>query len=163
MHIDLISALRALHILVAALWLGAAALLTLIIFPAIRSAGASGGTLLAEAVRRGLPKFMASVAGLTVLSGLVLYWQWSGAVGAAGMHSTGGILLMLGAAAGLGAAIIGGAFLGPTVKRLADLASAGGGDSTLIDTLHQRGVTAARFALALLVTALLLMAMSRFG
>ena len=166
MQIDMFSILRTLHILVAALWLGAAALLTIIILPAIRTSGATGNEFIAEAVRRGLPKFMASVAGLTVLSGLILYWQWAGMVGPAGTHGTGAIMLMVGALAGVAAAIIGGAILAPAAKKLAALAlesSADDSRQSRMVALHQRMATATKFALTLLVIALLLMSMSRFG
>src|SRR6478735_4901492 len=82
MDIQMLSILRAAHILAAALWLGAGALLTLYIMPSIRCAGAAGGAVIAESMRRGLGIFMASTAGTTILTGLLLYWIWFGARGA---------------------------------------------------------------------------------
>jgi uncharacterized membrane protein len=49
--------LRVLHILIAALWLGSAGLLAMIVMPAIRDAGTAGGTLLASLHRRRLHAF----------------------------------------------------------------------------------------------------------
>jgi hypothetical protein len=163
MDIQFFSVLRAVHILVAALWLGAGALLTLIVFPAIRQTGASGGAVMAEAVRRGLVPFMASIGGLTIVSGLLLYWVWVGASGALGMHSRGGIVLLFGALAGIIAAIIGGAVLGRGSKQMAALAtSTDAARETQIAALHSRMASASKFVLALLVIALLLMVFSHF-
>ena len=158
--------LRVIHILAAASWLGAAAMLTLCVLPAVRRSGAAGGTFIAEAVRCGLPKFMAIAAGLTVLSGFSLYWHWSTLVGASATQSTGGILLMAGAVAGIAAGIIGGAILAPSTKQLAALAdedSVDAGRAARIAALHLRMTFATRLALSLLVIALVLMVMSRFG
>jgi len=166
MHVDPFVLLRTLHLLAAAFWLGAGATLTLIIFPAIRRSGSAGGAFVAQAQRGGLPKFMAAAAGLTILSGIGLYWQWSRLAGGIGAHGTGGILLMLGAVAGILAAIMGGAILAPTAKQLADLATAGSVDATRqsrADALHRRMTGATRLTLLLLVSAFLLMAASRFA
>lgn len=163
---NLFLTLRLIHILVAALWLGAAALLTLYIGPASHRTGAAGGSFIAETMRSGLPKFMAVIAGLTILSGLLLYWQWSELVGTAVTHSAGGIMLALGALAGIAAAIIGGAILAPTIKQLAELAAESSVDDARplhIAALHQRMALMSKFALALLVTALVLMVMGHFG
>ncbi len=162
MSITLFAALRALHILAAALWLGAAALLTLYIIPAIRGTGVAGGTLMAEMVRRGFHKFMAVTAGLTILSGLWLYWLWAESVGAGGTRGVGGIMLVLGALAGIAAAVIGGAILGRGSEQLAALAAEPAGDAR-VAALHARMATASKIALALLVVGLLLMALSRFA
>jgi len=163
---NLYATLRVIHILIAALWLGAVVLLTLYIGPSARRSGAAGGSFIAETVRSGLPKFMAAIGGLTILSGLFLYWQWSEMVGTAVTHSTGGILLALGALAGIAAAIIGGAIVGPIVKQLAEL-----GEETSVDesrplrivALHRRLALSSKFAVALLVIALVLMVTSHFA
>ena len=166
MHVDPFVLLRTLHLLAAAFWLGAGAMLTLVIFPAIRRSGTAGGVFVAQAQRGGLPKFMAAAAGLTILSGIGLYWQWSRLAGGIGAHGTGGILLMLGALAGVLAAIMGGAILAPTAKQIADLAAEGAADAarqSRVDALHRRMASATRVTLLLLVSAFLLMAASRFA
>lgn len=152
---------RALHILAAALWVGAAAMLTLHVMPAIRRSGAAGGTVLVEAVRRGVGVFMPIVAGTTILTGVWLYVAWYQVRG--GIHGAGALMLTLGALAGFAAAIIGGAVLGRTVAALADLAigPADAANEARIAALHQRGAAASRAALALLIAALLLMVLSR--
>ena len=160
---QMLSILRAAHILAAALWLGAGAMLTLYIMPSIRSAGAAGGAVMAESMRRGLGIFMASVAGTTILTGLFLYWIWFAARGTGASFGTGGILLLIGALAGVAAAVMGGAILGRTSAQLAELAGAPAGEATQarIAALHERGAAASRIVLALLIVALLLMIFSR--
>jgi hypothetical protein len=163
MEIELFSVVRALHLLTAALWLGAGALLTLYIMPAVRSSGAAGGSVMAVSMRRGLGAFMASVAGLTILSGLVLFWMWSHARGPGAMHGAGAMLLSLGALAGIAAAIVGGAVLGRASHELARLAGAPADDAATqarIAALHRRGAAASKVTLVLLVAALLLMIFS---
>lgn len=151
---------RALHIVAAALWIGAGVMLTLYVMPAIRDSGAAGGTVLVEAMRRGIGVFMPSVAGLTMLSGLVLYWVWFQARG--GLHGTGAILLTIGSFAGVAAAIIGGAVLGRTVNALADLALEPANDATAARSaaLHERGAVASRIVVTLLLASILLMIFS---
>src|SRR5678816_1429439 len=111
MEFQMLSILRAAHIVAAALWVGAGALLTLIIMPSIRSAGAAGGAVIAESMRRGMGIFMPSVAGTTILTGLLLYWIWFGARGAGANFGVGGIMLLIGALAGVVSAVMGGACL----------------------------------------------------
>jgi hypothetical protein len=163
MEIQLPAVVRAAHILVAALWLGAGALLTLYIMPSIRSSGAGGGSVIADSMRRGLGAFMASTAGLTIFSGAWLYWIRFGAAGTGGIHGTGPIMLTFGALAGVVAMIIGGSVLGRTSRELAGLAEAPASEATRarVAALHRRGAAAARVTLTLLVSALLLMVFSR--
>jgi hypothetical protein len=160
-EIQLMSVLRAAHILAAALWLGAGAMLTLYILPSIRSTGAAGGSVIAEAMRRRLGVFMASAGGVTILAGLGLYWLQGRAAG--GNYRAGAIMLMIGALAGIAAAIIGGAILGRTSRELAELAGAPASEATQarIAALHRRGAAASRAFLTLLVAAMLLMIFSR--
>ena len=159
--VDWLFVVRALHILAAALWVGAAAMLTLHVMPAIRASAAAGGTVLVEAMRRGIGVFMPVVAATTILTGVWLYVAWYRTRG--GIHGAGAIMLTLGAVAGFAAAVIGGAVLGRTVGALAELAiAAPTADAEVrIAALHRRGASASRLALALLVASLLLMVLSR--
>lgn len=155
---------RAIHLVAAALWLGAAAILTVFVMPATRRSGPAGGAVHAEAMSRGLGAYMASVAGLTVLSGGWLYWIYFHAVGEAAMRRTGGLLLTLGALCGVAALVIGGAVISRVTKELATLAGAAPDDATRarIAVLQQRGATASRIALILILAAMLLMIVSRW-
>lgn len=161
MEIHVLTVVRSLHILTAALWLGAAALLTLFVMPSARRSGAAGGAVVAEAMRRGMGVFMASIAGLTILSGIALYFVLFGGRSSDGLHA-GAVILMLGALAGIVAAIIGGAVLGRTARELAALAASPPSEATQarIAALHRRGALASKIVVALLVAALLLMTLS---
>ncbi len=163
MEIQILSILRAAHIVAAALWVGAGALLTLYIVPSIRSTGAAGGAVIAESMRRGMGIFMPSVAGTTILTGLLLYWIWFGARGAGVSFGLGGIMLLLGALAGIGAAVLGGAILGRASKELAELAVAPASEATQarIAAVHEAGAAVSKIVLVLLIGALLLMIFSR--
>jgi len=107
--------------------------------------------------------FMPSVAGTTILTGLLLYWIWFAARGAGASFGVGGIMLLVGALAGVAAAIMGGAILGRTSVDLAVLAAAPAGEATQarIAALHERGAAVSKIVLALLIVALLLMIFSR--
>ena len=164
MDIPFSAFVRAAHILAAALWIGAAAMLTLYILPAVRRTGPGGGAVVAEAMRRGLGAYMPSVAGLTVLSGGWLYWVRFHTAGATGIGSASGIVLTVGAACGIVAMIIGGAVLGRVSHELALLAAAPASETTQarVAALHARGASASKITLTLLVAALLLMVASRW-
>jgi uncharacterized membrane protein len=150
--------LRTLHILFAASWFGAAAVLTLYVLPVLRQLGAAGETTLQGLSGRGLHRFMAASSGITVLSGLWLYWTLTAGFSASAMSSTAGTVFGLGGLAGLLAAMLGGGVIGRSIKRIETL-SASGADPAQIATLQQRIATASRLAMALLVFALLAMAL----
>jgi branched-subunit amino acid ABC-type transport system permease component len=72
----------------------------------------------------------------------------------------------LGALAGIAGAIVGGAIIGPIVKQLAALGTESSVDETRplrIVALHRRLALSSKFAVALLVIALVLMVTSHFG
>ena len=161
MDIHWLAVVRALHIVAAGLWIGAGVMLTLYVMPAIRDSGAAGGKVLVEVMRRGIGVFMPSIAGVTMLSGLGLYWSWFQARG--GINGTGALLLTIGAFAGVAAAIIGGAVLGRTVNALADLALEPPSEANAARTaaLYRRGAAASRIVVTLLLASMLLMIFSR--
>src|SRR5207342_3731078 len=149
---------RTLHILFAASWFGAAAVLTLYLLPVLRQLGATGETTLQALTGRGLHRFMAASSGVTVLSGLWLYWTLTAGFSASAMSSTAGMVFGLGGLAGLLAAMLGGGVIGRSIQRIEAL-SASGGDPTQVAGLHQRIAMASRLAMALLAFALLAMAL----
>lgn len=166
MEMSLLSLLRAAHILCASLWVGAATMLTLFILPSVREAGPAGGSVMGAAVRRGVPTFMASVGGLTILSGLWLYWLWAQRLGSAAMHTTSGITLGIGAVSGIAALVIGAVILSPASKRLAALGAEGPPDEARkaqMTALQDRIAGAGKITVALMIVALVLMALSRYA
>ncbi len=166
MEFSLLSLLRTAHILCASLWVGSATMLTLFILPSVREAGPAGGSVMGAAVRRGVPQFMASLGGLTVLTGLWLFWLWAHSVGAGAVHGTAGIMLGIGAVCGIAALIIGGAVLSPTSRKLAALGAEGLPDDARkaqMAALQNRLASMGKVSVILMIVALLLMALSRYA
>jgi uncharacterized membrane protein len=110
--------LRIVHVLLAAVWLGSTALVVLFVFPASKQAGAAAAPMMAAIGRRGLNRYMGALGGVTVLTGIYLYWRFTGgftpelsATRTAMVFGTGGI-------AGILAVIIGGAVAGRNAARM---------------------------------------------
>ena len=150
---------RMLHILFAASWFGAAAFLTLYLLPVARQLGAAGGATMTALTGRGFHRFMAANAGLTVLSGLWLYWTLTAGFAGPAMASTSGMVFGLGGLAGLLAAVIGGAVIGRTLTRVEALKAEAPDQQPSVVALQARVAAASRLALALLVFALVAMAL----
>jgi uncharacterized membrane protein len=156
--------IRALHILVAAAWFGAAAFLTLFLMPAVRQLGPQGGPVMAALMQRRFHVFMAANAMLTVLSGAWMYWMLTGGLQPAALGSHDGLVYGLGGVAGLLAAIVGATVVGRSSKQLAALAAAGGPpDAGLVARLQARVRLGSRVALALMFAALLAMTLGHAG
>lgn len=154
--------IRALHILVAAAWFGAAAFLTLFLMPAVRQLGPQGGNqVLAALMQRRFHVFMAANAMLTVLSGAWMYWLLTGGLQPAAIGSHDGLVYGLGGMAGLLAAIVGATVVGRSSKQLAELATERGApDAGLVARLQARVRIGSRVALALMFAALLAMTLA---
>ena len=162
--------LRVLHILVAALWVGAAGLLAVVVMPAVGDAGVAGGPFLASLHRRKLHVFIAATAVLTVLSGIWLYWELTAGFDLASVSSNSGLLFGIGGLCGLLALIMGASLIGPGFARLASLVEQ---TDSLLETQHpghaqavvalqRRTMMSARIALGLIVVALVLMASGHY-
>lgn len=150
--------IRALHILMAAAWFGAAAFLTLYLMPAIGQLGPQGAPVMVALARRRFHVFMAATALLTVASGLWVFWAMTGGFAPEAMASRFGHVYGVGGLAGLLAAVIGGAVVGRSSKQLAEIAEAGGPpDPVRLSRLQARARVGSRLALALMVVALLTM------
>ena len=114
--------MRALHVVLAAAWFGAALFMTLYLGPAVDDAGpAAGGQLMNILVRRGVAKYMASIGGLTVVIGFYLFWRLAGDPAFAGSHR--GIAYSAGALTGIIALILGGSMIGASAKKLSALSA----------------------------------------
>jgi uncharacterized membrane protein len=99
MHDELLFAvIRLIHILAGVLWVGAAVMLAFFVGPAAGDAGPAGGAVMDQLIRvRKLPAYMASVAGSTVLAGLILMWMHASATDGGWMRTASGKLFMWGA------------------------------------------------------------------
>jgi uncharacterized membrane protein len=162
--------LRAGHVLLAALWLGAAFMLTMYVLPAVRDAGPTGGHFMQTLQRRKLHVFMALAAILTVLTGIWLYWRFTSGLDAEVMLSPGGLAFGIGGICGLLAMILGGAIMGRGFARIVALGeratAAPEAERTAhlqdIDALRQRLSAAGKLILLLMVLALVLMAIGHY-
>jgi len=116
-------AVRALHVLLAAAWLGTVGFVYLFLAPALDEAGPAGATLMVTMSRRGFDVIIAIIGGITVLTGLWLYWRFTGGFDPAASATMGARVFGAGGVAGILAAIIGGAVLGRTSKKMTALAA----------------------------------------
>lgn len=117
-----IIALRFLHIMAGALWVGAGAAYAFLFIPAITASESAGETVMKKLGPR-FHGFMAIMANITVLAGVILYSRFIVATGVQWIWSTGaGITFTIGALAGIISFIMGGAFFAPTQKKTETLA-----------------------------------------
>ena len=162
--------LRAAHILLAALWLGAAFLLSIFVLPAARDVGSAGGQFMATLQRRKLHAFMAGTAVLTVLSGIWLYWMFTAGLQTEIMFSGGGLAFGIGGLCGLLAMILGGAIMGRGTARMVALGERAvlladaerAAHMQEMEALRRRLSLAGKFILLLMIAALLLMAVGHY-
>jgi hypothetical protein len=115
--------IRALHVLLGALWFGFAVLLAFFLMPAMEEAGPGGAKVAAGLERHRLMVAFASIAGLTVLSGIWLYWRYTAGFNPAISRTHAGMAFGLGGVLGIIAAILGGSVVGRSMKRAGALAA----------------------------------------
>jgi hypothetical protein len=131
-------AVRVLHMLMGALWLGGLALMAFFLGPAMSDAGPEGGKVMAGLERHKLMTYFPIIAGLSILSGAWLLWRFtSGDFAQSTFH-----MFATGAVLGLAAAIIGGAVVGRTANKLAAL----GKQAAAATDAQQRGAIMAQMA-----------------
>src|SRR5262245_8461707 len=70
--------IRATHVLLAALWVGTAVFTTFYLMPALQESGPAAGPVMGALMRRKIHAFIASIGGTTVLTGLYLYYRFTG-------------------------------------------------------------------------------------
>jgi hypothetical protein len=113
--------LRASHVVLAAIWVGTVVFTTFFVMPALQDAGPAGGPVMAALVRRKIPAFIASLGGMTVLTGLYLYYRFTGGFDPALSGSMAARVFGTGGLAGIVALIIGGAVVSRSAKKMADI------------------------------------------
>lgn len=161
---------RAVHVLLAALWLGTSFMLVAFVMPALRDIGPGGGHFMQTLQRRKLHAFMALASILTVLTGLWLYWRFTTGLDEDVILSPGGLAFGIGGLCGLLAMILGGAIMGRGFARmvaLGELAAAGSEMERAthlqdMAVLRQRLSVAGKLILLLMVLALVLMAIGHY-
>ena len=163
--------LRTLHVLLAATWLGATAFASLLLLPAVTEAGAAGGQVMIGLHRKGFPAFFAAVGGITILTGIYLFWQFTGGFEPAISGSHANIAFSVGGLAGLIALIIGGAVVGRSSKKVVEAleqaakTADAGQKATLMMTakeLTRKMTTSGTVVLVCQVVALILMATAHY-
>jgi hypothetical protein len=110
---------RFVHVVTGVAWAGALIFIGFILTPAIRATGPSGGALMQQLVRvQRLPVYLMVLMGLTILSGLSLFWLDLNAFGVAWMHTAPGRTFSAGGGFAILAAILGMVVNVPTAKKL---------------------------------------------
>jgi uncharacterized membrane protein len=171
MHsLSLFLALRLLHLLAGAAWVGGIFFIARLLLPTVRALGPTGGAVMQHLTQvRRLHSYMMGTAMLTVLSGLALYWR--NAAGASGWLATGaGKVFGLGGLLGILTVILGLAVNAPTAQRAGALAgtlqSAGRAptpeEQAELGRLQARLTGGANVAAILLAVATAAMALARY-
>lgn len=162
---------RVLHILFAATWLGAAVVVSFFLLPAIEQAGPDGGKVVAGMVRRKFDKFVPSIAGMTVLTGLYLYWHFTAGFDPAASASMSGRVFGAGGVLGIIALIIAGSGVAKNMRKVVALmkqAAETADAHTRAPLLEQAGQlrrkagAAGRIVVVLLVITTVLMALGHY-
>jgi uncharacterized membrane protein len=112
---------RVIHVLLAALWLGAVGLMVLFVMPATRQTGPAAAPLMGAIARRGLNGFMGAIGGITVLTGIYLYWRFTGGFAPELSATRSAMVFGTGGVSGILAVIIGGAVVGRNAARMGAL------------------------------------------
>ena len=117
----LITALRFTHIFLAIFWVGTTFFLTLFLEPALQRAGQAGGQVMQKLITTTrFPLVIALSGWLTILAGLLMYWQMYGFDVATMFGAK--LPLTLGASAGILSGIVGTLMQGRSVGKLKALA-----------------------------------------
>jgi uncharacterized membrane protein len=111
--------LRVAHVLLAALWVGAVAFTSFFLMPALQDSGPAAGPVMGALMRRKIHVYISSIGGTTVVTGLYLYYRFTGGFDPALSGSMGARVFGLGGVAGIAALIIGGAVVSRSAKRWA--------------------------------------------
>jgi hypothetical protein len=162
---------RVLHVGLGAFWAGVVLYNAVFLGPAMRDAGPDGMKVGAALMRRRLMVVMPWIAGLTILSGLWLYWRMSGGFAPGYMSSRMGATLGVGGLAAITAFAIGMVFMRPAMMRAMALSQQAAQrppgperDAALAtaDALRRRGALGERVVTGLIAVALLAMALARY-
>jgi uncharacterized membrane protein len=113
--------LRALHVLLAALWIGGTVFMAYILMPTIQASGPAGGQIMLGINKRGLGAYFGVLGGVTALSGVYLLWRFTGGFSPEVSRSTAGMVFGIGGVAGILATILGGAVVGRSARKATTL------------------------------------------
>lgn len=160
--------LRLVHLFGAVIWVGATFSMVLFVSPTARALGAEAQPFMQHLTRRtGFQRWMSAASGLTVLSGLIMYYLLFEPM--APWNVGNGLALNIGALAGLAAMGVG-IQVGRTTKRIgalgAEIAAAGGPpkpeQAAEMQGLQERMASLAAATAVLMVVALAGMTLSEY-
>lgn len=163
--------LRMVHILAGAFWVGAALVVFVFLQPAAREVGPAAGPLMMHlAQKKRLPDIVLGAAGITILAGLLMYWQVSDGFDPDWIGSTYGVAITLGALSAIVAVALGGSIVRPSMTAAAaigrEVATSGGPptpeQAAKIEVLQDRVRTTGKVIIPLLVFATAAMASARY-
>ncbi|HEU5219312.1 MAG TPA: hypothetical protein VFU23_11665 [Gemmatimonadales bacterium] len=162
---------RLVHILSGVFWVGSVLFFARFLFPTARALGPAAGPVFDHLTRvLKMPQTLLGAAGVSVLSGLGLYWNDSLGFTGAWLGSPTGMVFGTGGLLAILAVVIGAVVNSPTAKRLGALGAelqARGGPPTpeqaaLMQQLQRRLGLALRLVATLLVLATAAMAVARY-
>ena len=170
MSLFLFLGLRALHVLLAATWIGSTIFISTLLAPAVDASGPSGGQVMMNINRRGITAYMGALGAMTIVTGLYLLWHFAGSFTSI-TASHAGIAFATGGTSGILAGLIGGGVVGRTGVRMANLMREAAGlpdgpaKAELIGQsvpLRHRMAIGSRAVIALQLVALVLMAVGHY-
>jgi hypothetical protein len=162
---------RVVHVLLAAIWIGATVFTSYVLMPVIDAAWPAGGQIMIGLNRKGITPFFASLGGITALTGIYLYWHFTGGFDPEVSRSHAGMAFGIGGFAGLLAVIIGGAVVGRSSNKLVAVMEQatklpdGAQKAALMQeagVLRHRLTTAGPVVVLMQITALILMAVAHY-
>jgi uncharacterized membrane protein len=156
---------RFLHVLAGAMWVGMAVFSAFFLMPAIQETGPDGGKVMAALERRGVVALIPIIVSISILSGLWLYWRYTGGFTPEISRSHAGMAFGAGGAIAIVAAIIGIAVVSRSLAKATALAKqvmtmpeAGRASAmTAVQQLRKRAMTAARIVAVLVIVVIGLM------
>ena len=162
--------IRAAHVLIAAIWVGATFFISYFLFPTLQETGPAAGPVMGALMRRKLPVFQASLGGTAVLTGFYLYYRFTAGFDPAVSGSRAAMVFGTGGICGLAALIIGGAVVSRNAKKMGELgarlASASEADrgalAAQMGVHRSRAATASRIVVILQMIAVVLMAIGHY-
>jgi hypothetical protein len=163
--------LRAIHVLVAGLWIGSTVFMSRMLTPAIEASGPSGGQVMLRINRRGLTAYMAGLGVTTAATGLYLLWHFTGGFDTSVSLSHAGLAFCTGGTSGILAGVVGGAVLGRGGARMSTVMETigtqpdGPAKLALVEeaaALHRRMKAGSNVVIALQTVALVLMSVGHY-
>jgi len=163
--------LRALHVLMAAAWVGSAVFMEMVLMPTVEGTGPAGGQMMIAMNRRGMAAYFAVIGGVTALTGIYLLYRFTGGFDPEVSRTHAGMAFGIGGVCGILATILGAAVVGRAAKNNVDVLVKAGPmpdgpeKRTLIETargLQDRMKAWGRIVLVLQLIALILMSVGHY-